>query len=230
MFTEIELKYLVPDEATFEALLQATDLAGLQADPPQVKRDYDRYLDTADRRFLGRGYVCRLRERSAQQGYLVTLKSTQPSDGALHTREEVEVALAADAADLFNPSTWPAGEAQRLALDITEGRPLTLLFEVWQERYVRQLWAERGAKQPAAELSLDRVWLVSRNGPPLLAVEAELMAGGRPEHLAALAEALTAAWPLQPDTRTKFEHGLAQLPGWSSLADWTSLRFTSAPS
>lgn len=217
MFTEIELKYLVPDEATFEALLQATELAGLRADPPQVKRDHDRYLDTADRRFLARGYVCRLRERSAQQGYLVTLKSTQPADGALHMREEVEAALAADAPNLFNPSAWPPGKAQRLALDIAEGQPLTLLFEVWQERHVRRLWADGETEQPAVELSLDRVWLVSRNGPPLLTVEAELMAGGRPEHLTALAEALTTRWPLQPDTRTKFEHSLARLPGWSGV-------------
>ncbi|MCS6844293.1 MAG: CYTH domain-containing protein [Caldilineales bacterium] len=211
MPTEIELKYLVPDEETFQALLRVDALAGLRADPPQVKRDHDRYLDTADRRFLGCGYVCRLRERSGQGGYLITLKSTQPADAALHTREEVEVALPADDADAFDPAAWPAGEAQRLALAIADGRPLTLLFELWQERHVRTLWADGGKERPAVELSLDRVWLVSRNEPPLLAVEAELMAGGRPEHLAALAEALTARWPLQPDTHTKFEHGLARL-------------------
>jgi inorganic triphosphatase YgiF len=201
---EIEAKFSISDRATFDELRVVAQLAGLHAGPAVVKQIHDRYLDTADRKLLRGGYACRLRSSPTRR--LITVKALTPASGHLHSRAEIEVTLRSDSTE--DPTTWPATETRQLIESLSEGRPLELLFEVWQERHVRLLSAP-GISAPLIELSLDLVRLGSRDAPGFLELEAELLNAGAQQQLAALAAELQARWRLLPEPRSKFERGLS---------------------
>lgn len=214
---EIEAKFAIPDGPTFGRVLAADTLAGLRVGPFRLKQAHDRYLDTADRTFLQGGFACRVRIWDGRR--LVTLKSVEPAEGALHSRQELEVWIEPDTDEL--PEQWPASAAAALARRLSRGQPLQSLFDAWQERHVAEL-ARPEDGQGVAELSLDRVRLVEATQPEFLELEMELLPAGREEDLRALIGFLTREWHLTPESRSKFERGLAivrpelveSLTGW----------------
>ncbi|HSN73942.1 MAG TPA: CYTH domain-containing protein [Anaerolineae bacterium] len=202
---EIEAKFIVPDRATFERLLQIERLAGFVLSPALLKRMHDQYLDTADGAFLRGGFACRMRVDGGG-GCLVTLKALTPSQGLLHVRQELEVRLPQQ--DGLNVARWPDCDATALARQLSSGQPLELLFDLQQERYQRLAFA--GEKQPPfAELSIDRVRFSAAIHSDLLGVEAELLPAGEILGLQALADELQQVWGLTPEPVSKFERGLA---------------------
>jgi CHAD domain-containing protein/HD-GYP domain-containing protein (c-di-GMP phosphodiesterase class II) len=212
---EIEAKFTVPDSATFEQLRQLTELAGYGLGSEKVKHIYDRYLDSADWAFYRAGYACRLRrvtregETPAQATLVATLKGlggAQAGSG-VHRRMEHEVRVEAK-----EPSDWPHSTARELALQLSAGQALHELFALRQTRYVRLV--ERDGPEGAievAELSLDAVTFSpdTAKARQYYELEVELTAQGREQDLSALYEALQADWPLAPESRAKFERGLA---------------------
>jgi inorganic triphosphatase YgiF len=207
---EVEAKFRIPDEATFQQLLAASSLAGFILGRDHLRHIHDRYVDTADRACWRGGYACRLRVQGDDR--IVTLKSLTPARGAIHDREELEVRVESGSAG--QAGAWPAGDARTLALRLTGGRPLELLFEFRQERHARLLLAPDDGRE-VAELSLDRVCLGRHERDALSLCEAELLPTGRPQELAAVAAELVAAWHLEPETRSKFDLGLAAAEGRS---------------
>lgn len=199
---EIEAKFAIPDAATFERLIQAPILAGMQVGPVSRKRVHDRYLDTADRRFMRNGFACRVRHKG--DGWLATLKGLGTGEGALHRRTELEAILPAGE---LNVQDWPAGEARKVTLALSAGQPLELVFEIWQERNVRLLRPQPGA-DPVIELSLDVVRLHREDSVPWFELEGELLPAGSEQQLEALVETLAEQWGLVPESRSKFERGL----------------------
>ena len=58
---EIEAKYSIPDEQTFQRLQETPTLAGFDLGPMTSADLHDTYLDTPDRAILAGGCACRLR-------------------------------------------------------------------------------------------------------------------------------------------------------------------------
>jgi inorganic triphosphatase YgiF len=208
---EIEAKFIVPDEATLHRLLEMRKLGGFRLEPGPTKLVSDSYRDTADRAIYRGGYACRIRSTGDEQ--IATLKGLGMAEGAVHERAEYEVTLDAGEA----PVDWPASPARQLALALSQGEPLIELFSLSQQRHTRTV---RAGDRRVAELSLDVVEMhigdevkttLSATLRTGFEVEVELAPAGTPADLALMVADLRDGWRLQPQTRSKFEQGLAAL-------------------
>jgi inorganic triphosphatase YgiF len=198
---EIEAKLAVPDIETFQRLQAADSLGGFALSADQVKQVRDIYLDTAERLILAAGYACRRRERG--QEVLMTLKGLGGAAGAVHRREELEVALPEDGP----PAQWPASPARERVLDLIGEATLTPLFELQQARIVRGVLE---GDRRVAEWSLDKVHVLAEGQEQMyFELEVELTPQGTEDDLAAIVTCLQDEWGLEPEPRSKFERALA---------------------
>ncbi len=198
---EIEAKFSIPDERTFQRLLETSSLAGFQVDEATTTEMTDHYLDTEKRAIQTAGYACRMRHVDGH--YVATLKGLGGTAGAIHRRAEYEVEMA----DFLPPQDWPAGTVRDLALQICDGEPLVLLFDIEQTRHKRCL---HQGNRPVAEVSLDQVRL-SRRGTVAASfseLEAELLPAGTEHDLERLSGELQERWGLAPEARSKFDQAL----------------------
>lgn len=205
---EIEAKFAVPDRDTYRRLAQLSELAGYRLVPRQAGQVADRYFDTADGRLRRGGFACRLRAEGDQ--IVATLKGLGRAEGAVHRRAEEEVRLPTWNPD---PTTWPAGPARALALQLSQGAMLAPLFDLTQRRIRRDLF---DGERLVAQLSLDfvRLNLTGLRRPVRSAyyeLEVELAGDGSEADLATVVAELSEKWGLQPEPRSKFERGLEQL-------------------
>ncbi len=197
---EIEAKFAVSDAETFQRLQAIDRLAGLPLSEGRVQRVRDTYLDTRDRRILAAGYACRRRERD--DGILITVKSLQHPDGAVHRREEFETTLPSDQP----PAEWSPSPARGLVLRVAGDAPLAPLCVIEQTRVARAISRDG---QQIAELSLDDVRVDARDSSlAFFELEIELTEPDGADALAALVTCLQDEWKLQPEPRSKFERAL----------------------
>lgn len=198
---EIEAKFCIPDEDTFQRMLEATSLAGFNLVEPVLLDLHDRYLDTREGTILAGGYACRIRRQDGIT--LATIKGLGTVSGAIHHRIEHEVRLSQP----LPPQQWPPGVARDIALRLSEEKSLVLLFEVEQARHRRHLYDD---DRVVVELNLDRgrLYRGTETGATYLELEAELLPGGSEELLEQIAEELQVEWGLLPQNRSKFERGL----------------------
>jgi inorganic triphosphatase YgiF len=198
---EIEAKFAVSDEATWLQLQMVEQIAGYALSPGQTKRVHDTFVDTPDRAILVSRHVCRKREVDGQ--IVMTLKSGQTVEGAVHRREELEITLARE----LPIGQWPPSEIRDRLLAIVGDVMLVPLFDQHQTRIVR--WASQ-ADRRVAEVSVDKVEL-SINGreQSYFEVEFELKEAGTENDLAAIAACLQTEWGLKPEPRSKFARALA---------------------
>ena len=198
---EVEAKFSIPDEKTYQRLLAATTLAGYILEEPTLLNLHDRYLDTAEGAILAGGYACRIR----QQGDLTiaTLKGLGSASGAIHRRVELEVELP----EPLPPQQWPPSAARDLAVSLGDAQPLVPLLEADQTRHRRHMCQ---GDRVVAELNLDRVRLIQKDqtSPTYLELEVELLHGGSEEELEQIAAELQAGWALLPQRQSKFERGI----------------------
>jgi CHAD domain-containing protein len=198
---EVEAKFSIPDEQTYQRLLAATSLAGYSLEEPTLLNLHDRYLDTAEGAILAGGYACRIR----QQGdlTLATLKGLGFASGAIHRRVELEVELP----ELLPPPQWPPSAARDLALSLCDAQPLVPLLEASQTRHRRHVCQ---GDRVVAELNLDRVRLHQKDqtSATYLELEVELLHSGSEEELEQIAEELQTEWALLPQSQSKFERGI----------------------
>jgi CHAD domain-containing protein len=199
---EVEAKFSIPDEDTFQRLLETTSLAGFSLVEPALLDLHDRYLDTPEGTILAGGYACRIRQQDGLT--LATLKGLGSASGAIHHRIEHEVELRQP----LPPERWPASVARDTALRLSDNQPLVLLFEVNQARHCRHLC---DGEKVVAELNLDRgrLYQEAKGGATFLELEAELLPGGSEKILEQLTEELQTEWGLLPQSKSKFERGLA---------------------
>jgi len=211
---EIEAKFIVPDEATLQRLLEMRELGGFRLEPGPTRQVSDSYRDTADRAIQRGGYACRVRRRGDKK--IATLKGLGMAEGAVHQRAQHEVTLDGGDPRLGeSPADWPASAARKLALALSQGEPLFELFSLSQQRHTRTVHAAVSTSEGdrlVAELSLDVVEM--HTGDEVKAtfeVEVELAPDGRPDDLALMVADLRDIRQLQPQPRSKFEQGLAAL-------------------
>jgi CHAD domain-containing protein len=197
---EIEAKFSVLSEETFQRLVEAEHLDAFTLGAARTVHVRDSYMDTAGRLIQVAGYSCRKREHSG--GVVITLKSLRKSEGTIHRREEHEVPLAA----YVPPSEWPTAPVREKVLGLIGDAHLDRLFDLEQTRHVRPVLA---GDQTVAELSLDRVQMAVGTGEQAyLELEVELKGDGAEEDLLAVASCLRNDWGLRPEARSKFERGL----------------------
>jgi CHAD domain-containing protein len=210
---EIEAKYSIPDEQTFQRLQETPTLASFDLGPAATVDLHDIYLDTPDRAILAGGYACRLRQEGSR--CLATLKGLGSTSDSIHRRDELETELPCPVL----PHDWPAGAARDLALRLAGDRPLITLFTIDQTRYLRPLC--QGDRQ-VAQLALDRVRMIegdpSESPTGYLELEAELLPDGREQDLVVLGAELE-AWGLTPENLSKFERALSQPRKSQAAAD-----------
>jgi len=198
---EIEAKFSVPDEATFERLKATDELAGFRLAGGAGRQVRDTYLDTPDRTVTGAGWFCRRRRRGGS--LLITCKQLTAPDDEVHRREELEVRLPREAP----PAEWPQGAARELVVGLVGEAALQPLVELRQMRLARRALKN---DTTVAEVSLDRVVVATADGdrPPYFEVEVELATGGAEADLAAIVASLRDEWRLTPQPRSKFERAL----------------------
>lgn len=200
---EVEAKFVVPDEATLELLLEARELGGFRLEPGPTQQVSDSYRDTVDRAIYRGGYACRVRHKGERQ--IAALKSLDRATGAIHERAEYQVTL--DTGEAL--ASWPASPARDLALALSHGESLTELFSLSQQRHTR---IARAGDRRVAELSLDVVRIHTDDEvETTFELEVELLPAGTLDDLALMAADLRDNWRLQPQAHSKFERGLAAL-------------------
>jgi len=204
---EIEAKYSIPDEQTFQRLQETPTLADFDLGQMTATDLHDTYLDTPDRAILAGGYACRLRQEGSR--YLATLKGLGSTTDSVHRRDEFEAELPGP----LPPRDWPPGMARDLALQLAGDRPLSTLFVIEQTRHARSM---RQGDRHVAQLALDRVHVVvgTPAGSPAdyLELEAELLPDGREADLAVLGAELE-VWGLLPVSLSKFVRALSLAAG-----------------
>ncbi len=198
---EVEAKFSIPDEQTYQRLLEATSLAGYTLEDPALLRIHDRYVDTAAGAILAGGYACRIRQQNDRT--FATMKGLGTASGAIHRREELEVELPQP----FPPQQWPPSAARDLALRLSHQEPLLTILEADQTRHRRHLC---DGDRVVAELNLDRLRLYqgAETSPLYLELEVELSHETSEETLEQVAGELQAGWGLVPQSQSKFERGL----------------------
>jgi len=202
---EIEAKFAVPDEVTWLKLQEVEQIAGYALSPGKTKQVHDTFVDTPDRAILASRHVCRRREVDGQ--IVMTLKSGQTVEGAVHRREELEITLERE----VPIGQWPPSEIRDRLLAIVGDVTLVPLFDHHQTRIIR--WASQ-ADRVVAEMSVDQVELsISGKEQSYFEVEFELKEVGTEADLAQLAACLTDDWHLQPEPRSKFSRALALASG-----------------
>jgi CHAD domain-containing protein len=200
---EVEAKFGIPDEQTFQQCLAADTLAGFRLGETTVAELHDCYQDTASAAFRMNGFAYRLRRQGNR--YLATLKGLGTASGAMHRREEYEVELAAP----LVPQYWPSSPARDLALGLVENKPLIPMFKLTQIRHSRPILQ---AQRAVAELCLNRVSLYRKGKiDSYLELEAELLPQGTEQDLEQIATELQDQWDLNPEDLSKFERALATL-------------------
>jgi CHAD domain-containing protein len=199
---ELEAKFSVPDEQTFQQLLAATSLGAFRLEERSFTRVHDRYLDTLEGILRQEGYALRLRQEDEQ--HLASVKGLGDANGAVHHREEHEVDLPGP----LPPEDWPPSPARDLVLGLTQDQPLVPLFELEQDRHRRDVTSQG---RQVAEFSLDRV-RVCREGQvaaSYLELEVELLGEGRRQELEEIAAELQKTAGVVAQPQSKFERGLA---------------------
>ena len=72
---EIESKFLVIEEADFQALENLSELASYTLSEPKVQLNEDVFFDTENRAIMASGYYLRVRKAFGEEGSWVTIKS-----------------------------------------------------------------------------------------------------------------------------------------------------------
>jgi CHAD domain-containing protein len=196
---EVEAKFAVPDDPTFERLLSLESLGDYALVPAGEERTTDRYLDTEGRDLLRSGHACRRRAHPEGGPELVTVKGLGSVRGSVHHRPELEVEVPPDAP----PERWPAGPPRDFVLRIARDKPLVELITLRQRRTTRDVVR---SDHRVAVLSLDEIEFV--DGATARELEIELGPEGHDADLREL-EKLLEPYGLRPEPRSKFERALA---------------------
>lgn len=198
---EIEAKYQV--SATDLARVAVMRALGPYAlvPVPEPELQTNSYYDTADARLSAAHHGLRVRQIGERA--VITFKGPSTvSPNGVHRRDEYEFPGADP-----DPNSWPAGEARTRALSLIGEQHLAPTVTVRTERHL--LHAERDGVRVAV-LCLDQgVLHGGGREQPFSELEIELLPGGSPVDLTALAAELGPLISLVPEERGKLQRALA---------------------
>ena len=212
MPTEVESRYVIPDQSLFSRLRAVRHLGPFAARSQNTQKLTDHYLDTRGRALLRQGWACRLRSHDGE--WTLTLKGPRSRDGAIVSRPEYEITLLERIQDF---GRWPAGPIRERVRDLTGGIPLQTLVTIGQTRHKFVL---ASGSRPIGELSLDVVHTRSKDlRHRSYMLECELLPGGEVADLERLDGILKQDFGLLPEPRSKLRRALELLEQGSSPDD-----------
>jgi CHAD domain-containing protein len=209
MPTEIESRYIVPDQALFNRLRALERWDSLTSERRRTLRIVDHYLDTPGRALLRQEWALRLR---AQDGvWLLTLKGPRQGTGPILERAEYETELPDR---LEDPAQWPPGVIRSRVAELTGGMPLQCLLSIKQRRYRQALYSD---ERLVGEVSLDVVRTASGSmRQRSFMLECELCESGCRDDLEQLDAILQRDFGLWPESRSKLRRALDWVEGGGS--------------
>ncbi|HET9110099.1 MAG TPA: CHAD domain-containing protein, partial [Ktedonobacterales bacterium] len=200
---EVEAKFAIT------AALEPEEINALSLSPYSlrsagVEHHSDVLLDTPSRALTGA--LRALRIRTIGERRILTLKGPNQGAHGVHEREEIEAPLSGPLS--YDPHDWPP-EIGEQVVALAHGEPLSPLLRL---RVERRLWTVRRNSRVVGELALDTGEIIAAGRhAPLHELELELKGTGARADLDTLSDALRKALPLQPESRSKLERGLALL-------------------
>jgi len=213
---EVEAKLIIPRASDLRAIAQLQRLGEHPLRPRGVAHLHSLYLDTPELNLARHGVALRVRQDGER--WEATAKWAGRSDGAVHERPELNIALAGKP-DL--PFVLPPGPLHVQLAALVAARPLQpiLITEIERHQFDVLPAADETADEVTAELALDRVRLVapdraqpSDRAATYFELELEQRQGTR-EDIVTLAQLLQDDFGLTPSSESKFTRGLSLLYG-----------------
>lgn len=200
---EIELKYRIPEPKTADEIWKDKLFFHMEEEDSREELCLNaKYYDTQERDLAKNEIAYRVRKEGCR--WVATLKWKGHSEGALHTREEINVPVLDDqpAADVFRES-----EIGEEVLNIIAERPLYCMLETKVHR--KQFRIDTGTG--IFELSIDQGWIITPYGEDTISeVELELFSG-ETEELEALGKTLREKYGLEKEDRSKYARGIEMI-------------------
>ena len=202
---EVEVKYALPSEDVLESIWNDSELEQISDMKSSERLPFLAvYYDTKNMALRRAHYT--LRARSEGNTAFATVKWGGATQGALHKREEINVAIDAEKVEeapdvrLFNGSV-AYEELKRL----TENAALQPILTMEFTRSRRRLTY----KDNIIELALDIGKIVTDNGSaPILEMELEHYAGPDEDSVNELGQKLAEKYGLTEESRSKFSRGM----------------------
>lgn len=196
---EIESKFLVTEEADFQALENLSGLASYALSEAKIQQIEDIFFDTANKAIMATGYYLRVRKEYGENGRWVTIKSLGGFESGTHRREEYVSFLPEGMSVLECPDF----RIRNMIFEFTAGLELFPLLSLTQKRVIRKV---KTGKRIIADIYLDRVNLKSKGREKLYnEFEVELKSEGTPEELEAIRSFLLKYYNLTESPFSKFE-------------------------
>lgn len=201
--SEIEAKFVCPDELDLDSLLEIINKLGFKYIQGTPCLQSDVYLDTPDYKLNKSDAAIRIRRRG--ENYVGAFKTSGRQQGAIFKRREVEWTLSAEEIKLWNEDKKPTiPQAVTGELDI-EVQTLRKVLVVETNRNTAIINSNDGLK---AELALDDVTFRGHKGQKQYReIEVELL-DGEFEQFQHLTDALQSHFKLQPAVDSKYRKGM----------------------
>lgn len=194
------IQYRIPDQATFDTLIDIQDLPGHVLELAETRKLADQYLDSPDHQLLRVGSSCRV-NRTGQHHFLITVDLAD-ADDTFHRQIEVVERLTPG-----EIKAHAAGEGALAALEAVKTRVGGRLGTVLTRNATHQSKLLR-SEHCRFELGLEAV-IYERNGQ---VVGEQLLTldriEGSWEDIEAVGEALARTYGLELVTETPYERGM----------------------
>lgn len=200
---EIELKYAINSKETAERIWEDEDL-GKMEEPDTRETVFMKatYFDTEDYDLCKNDMAYRVRQEDDK--LIASLKWGGKNDGALHTREEINIPVIDTRP---NPATFEESDVGRDLIRIIGGKPLHPIMDMKIER--RRFRVD--TQSSLLEVSIDGGQIVTEKGSsPICEVEIELFSGQQ-DDLLEVGQELVDKYQVVSEKRSKFYRGLVLL-------------------
>lgn len=201
---EIETKYMIPDRETADRLWDDKYLASMEEEGSrETVLMKAAYFDTEDS-LLAKNDIA-LRVRTEGESIFATLKWSGKSEGALHTREEINIPLAGETS-LIAPdiSVFSESEIGKELIELIGDKRLYSNVETGVVR--RRFRIDTG--KAIIEVSVDTGEIITAGGnEPICEIEFELFSGDEAE-LKEVSEDIMNRYELKAGAESKYARGL----------------------
>lgn len=204
---EIELKYGIADKDTSEKIWNDPDLASMEEEASREKLLMKSvYFDTEDFDLSKNDIAFRIRAEGERT--VASLKWNGTNEGALHTRQEINVPVSEDTCLILpDPAIFKESDVGMEMLQCIGDKQLFGIMEMGIMR--KRLRVDTG--KSIIEVSIDNGEIETDKGRcPICEIELELFTGDQ-EEMIALGEKLAEKYGLVPEKRSKYARGLELL-------------------
>ena len=210
---EVEVKYALPSEDVLESIWNDSELEQISDMMSSERLPFLAvYYDTKNMALRHAHYT--LRARSEGNTAFATVKWGGATQGALHKREEINVAIDAEKVkEAPNVQLFNGSVAYEELKKLTENAVLQPILTMEFTRSRRRLTY----KDNIIELALDIGKIVTDNGSaPILEMELEHYAGPNEDSVNELGQRLAEKYGLTEESRSKFSRGMQLLTEYTS--------------